>query len=83
MTKMASKCDRALSNSITQVSLSCLLKAILGEFKSLVIVPKTIHLRLLRQASLEEKKDIIIYFKNKFHQPFFITMGHFEFAFES
>ena len=23
------------------------------------------------------------YFKNKFHQPFFITMDHFEFAFES
>ena len=27
----------------------------------------------IRQASLEEKKDIIIYLKNKFHQPFFIT----------
>ena len=63
-------------------SLSCLPKAILGELKSLVIVPKTIHLRLDKPV-LKRKKDIIIYFKNKFHQPFFITMGHFEFAFES
>ena len=63
-------------------SLSCLPKAILGEFKVISNCAKNYSFEI-RQASLEETKDIIIYFKNKFHQPFFITMGHFEFAFES
>ena len=52
-------------------SLSCLPKAILGELKSLVIVPKTIHLRLDKPV-LKRKKISLFILKTNFINPFLL-----------